>query len=166
MTCYTMQYHVIPCNTMQYHAIPCNTMQYHAIQCNTMQYYSIQSNTMKLHAIPCIIINCWRSVPLPCGQYMAIFFQLVESQTCAVDGWGLMFETKSQKKSGLLCLWQCFHSCSICRKKCKKIFNISKLKIRLHSCSTCCIVNWPLEFESSARPAYLCKITLDKLTRS
>merc|ERR1711923_366513 len=29
MTCYTMQYHVIPCNTMQYHAIPCNTMQYH-----------------------------------------------------------------------------------------------------------------------------------------
>ena len=23
--------------------------------------------------MPCIIINCWRSVPLPCGQYMAIF---------------------------------------------------------------------------------------------
>ena len=49
---------------MQFHAIPCNTMQYYAIQCNTMQY----------HAIPCIINNCWRSVPLPCGQYMAIFW--------------------------------------------------------------------------------------------
>ena len=44
---------------MQYHAIPCNTMQYNAIPCN--------------HAIPCIINNCWRSVPLPSGQYMAIF---------------------------------------------------------------------------------------------
>ena len=57
---------------MQYHAIPCNTMQYHAIPCNTMQY----------HAIPCIINYCWRSVPLPCGQFMAIFLQhrFVESQ--------------------------------------------------------------------------------------
>ena len=54
-----MQYHVIQCNSMQYNAIPCNTMQYHAILCNTMQ----------CHAIPCIINNCWRSVPLPCGQY-------------------------------------------------------------------------------------------------
>ena len=44
---------------MQYHAIPCNTMQYYAIQCNTMQY----------HAILFIINNCWRSIPLPCGQY-------------------------------------------------------------------------------------------------
>ena len=58
-----MQYHVKPSNTVQFHAILCNTMQYHSIQCNTMQYY----------AIPCIIHNCWRSVPLPCGQYMAIF---------------------------------------------------------------------------------------------
>ena len=58
---------------MQYHVKPSNTGQYHAIPCNTMQYYSIQSNTMKLKPIPCIIINCWRSVPLPCGQYMAIF---------------------------------------------------------------------------------------------
>ena len=59
---------------MQYHVKPSNTVQYHAIQCNTMQYYSIQSNTMKLKPIPCIIINCWRSVPLPCGQYKAIFY--------------------------------------------------------------------------------------------
>ena len=59
---------------MQYHVKPSNTGQYHAIPCNTMQYYSIQSNTMKLHAIPCTIINCWRSVPLPCGQYKAIFY--------------------------------------------------------------------------------------------
>ena len=28
---------------------------------------------MQYNAIPCIINNCWRSVPLPCGQYMAIF---------------------------------------------------------------------------------------------
>ena len=48
---------------MQYHAIPCNTMQYSAIQCITMRY----------NAIPCIIDNCWRSLPLPCGQYNGHF---------------------------------------------------------------------------------------------
>ena len=48
---------------MQFHAIPCNTIHHHAIPCNTMQY----------HAIPWMLNNCWRSVPLPCGQYMAIF---------------------------------------------------------------------------------------------
>ena len=79
-----MQYHAIPCNTMQYYAMQCNTMQYHAIPCNTMQYHAIPSNTMQFHAIlcnsmqypaiPCIINNCWRSVPLPWGQYMAIFY--------------------------------------------------------------------------------------------
>ena len=68
-----MQNHAIPCNTMQYHAIPCNTMQYNAIPCDTMQYYAIPCNTMQYHAIRCIINNCWRSVPLPCGQYKAIF---------------------------------------------------------------------------------------------
>ena len=74
ITCNTMQYHAIPCNTMQYNAIPCNTMQYHAIPCNTMQYYAIQCNAMLYHAIPCIINNCWRSVPLPCGQYNGHFY--------------------------------------------------------------------------------------------
>ena len=44
-------------------------MQYHAIPCNTMQY----------HAIPCIINNCWRSVPLPCGQYKAIFYSSTDT---------------------------------------------------------------------------------------
>ena len=71
--CTTMQYHAIPCDTMQYHAIPCNIMQYHAIPCNTMQYHAIPCNTMRNHAIPCIINHCWGSVPLPCGQYKAIF---------------------------------------------------------------------------------------------
>ena len=71
--CNAMQYNAIPCNTLQYHAIPCNAMQYHAIPCNTMQCYARQCNTMQYHAIPCIINNCWRSVPLPCGQYKAIF---------------------------------------------------------------------------------------------
>ena len=42
-------------------------MQYHAIPCNTMQN----------HAISCMLSNCWRSVPLPCGQYMAIFKEAV-----------------------------------------------------------------------------------------
>ena len=72
--CSTMQYHAIPCNTMQYPTVPCNTMQYHAIPCNSMQYYAIQCNTMQYHAILCIINNCWRSVPLPCGQYNGHFF--------------------------------------------------------------------------------------------
>ena len=70
----TMQNHAIPCNTMQYHAISCNTMQYHAIPCNTMQYHAIPCNTMQYHAIPWNINNCWRSVPLPCGQYNGHFF--------------------------------------------------------------------------------------------
>ena len=66
--CKTMWYHAIQCNTMWYHAIPCKTMQYHAIPCNTMQYHAILYNIMQYHAIPCIINNCWRSVPLPCWQ--------------------------------------------------------------------------------------------------
>ena len=49
---------------MKYGAILCNTVQYHVIPCNTIQY----------HAIPCIIDNCWRSVPLPCGQYNGHFY--------------------------------------------------------------------------------------------
>ena len=61
-----VQYHALPCNTMQYHAKPCNTMQYYAIPCNIMQY----------RAIPCIINNCWRSVPLPCGQYNGHFYEM------------------------------------------------------------------------------------------
>ena len=72
--CNNVQYHAITCNTMQYNTILCNTMQYRAISCNTMQYHAIQFNTMHYQAIPCIINNCWRSVPLPFGQYKAIFF--------------------------------------------------------------------------------------------
>ena len=71
--CNIMHYHAIPCNTMQYHDIPCNTMHYHAMPCNTMQYHAILCNTMQYHAIPCIINNCWRGVPLPCGQYNGHF---------------------------------------------------------------------------------------------
>ena len=77
----TMHYRAIPCNTKQYHAIPCNNMQYNATPCNTMQYhttqyYAIQCNTMQYHAIPCIINNCWRSVPMPCGQYNGHFYRI------------------------------------------------------------------------------------------
>ena len=64
-----MHYHGIPCNT----PTPRNTMQYLAIPCITKQYNAIQCNTIQHHAVPCIINNCWRSVPLPCGQYKAIF---------------------------------------------------------------------------------------------
>ena len=31
---------------------------------------------MQCNAIPCIINNCWRSVPLPCGQYNGHFYRL------------------------------------------------------------------------------------------
>ena len=79
--CNIIKYHAIPCNTMQYNAIPCNTMQYHVIPCNTMQYYAIQCNTLHYHLIPCIFNNCWWSVPLPCGQYMAIFILELPSLT-------------------------------------------------------------------------------------
>ena len=86
-----MQYHTIPCNTMQYHAIPCNTMQYNAIPCNTMQ----------CHAIPCIINNCWRSVPLPCGQYNGHFY----FQNC-------------RRQSDQLVAFPCFHRFShLCHSK-------------------------------------------------
>ena len=40
-----------------------------------MQYYAIACNNMQYHAITYIIKYCWRSVPLPCGQYKAIFFK-------------------------------------------------------------------------------------------
>ena len=86
--CNTLQYHAIQCSTMQYsanHSIPCIIMQYHATPCNTMQYQAIQCNTMQYHAIPYIIYNCWRSVPLPCGQYMAIFILYITSKEKALQ---------------------------------------------------------------------------------
>ena len=61
---------------MQYRAILCNTMPNYAIQCRTMQYHAIPWNTMKYHAIPCIMNNCCRSVPLPCGQFNGHFSNL------------------------------------------------------------------------------------------
>ena len=37
-------------------------------------YHAILFNTMQYHSIPCIVNNCWRSVPLSGGQYKAIFY--------------------------------------------------------------------------------------------
>ena len=82
--CNTMQDHAIPCKTMQYHAIPCTTMQYHAIPCITMQYHASQCNTMQFHAISCNTMRhykCCRSVPVPCGQYKAIFSSVRSSNS-------------------------------------------------------------------------------------
>ena len=70
---------------MQYHAIPCNTMQYHAIPCNTMQY----------HAIPCIINNCWRSVPLPCGQYNGHFYNTMLTMPGEYIYTSIIFQTSN-----------------------------------------------------------------------
>ena len=42
-------------------------MQCHATLWQTLAYSGIPWHNQ------CIISNCWRSVPLPCGQYMAIF---------------------------------------------------------------------------------------------
>ena len=90
-----MQCHAIPCSTMQYHAIPCNTMQYHEIPCNTMQY----------HAIPCLINNYWRSVPLPCGQYIAIFV-LEKSARLNLDPWSHHMVTKKWFDLPWVTQWQ------------------------------------------------------------
>ena len=100
-----MQYHAIPCNTMQYIAIPCNTMQYHAIPCNTMQYQAIPFNTMQYHAIPCLIYNCWRSVPLPCGQYMAIFRPIPPSSVMVKEIVKTYRDTKPEGWSGRGWIW-------------------------------------------------------------
>ena len=96
----TMQYHAISCKTMQYYAKPCTTIQYHAIPCNTMQYSAIPCNTMQYHAIPRIINNCWRSVPLPCGQYKAILLSLILcNESC--DQMGAAASTLSKSISAL-----------------------------------------------------------------
>ena len=86
-------------------------MQYHAIPCNTTQY----------HAILCIINNCWRSVPLPCGQYKAIFLISQLSALSQSQPWREVAGTKN-RKSCLLSNWlrqsrvsssvSCFRSCS------------------------------------------------------
>ena len=78
-----------------------------------MQYHSLQSNTMKLHAIPCIIINCWSSVPLPCGQYMAIF-ETYHRCCC--------FKTKETKALGR----DNFKSSSSPKNSCEKKGNMNK----------------------------------------
>ena len=55
-------------------------MQYNAIPCNTMQY----------HAIPCIINNCWRSVPLPYGQYNGHFYCVKTNLDIFYSGWSAL----------------------------------------------------------------------------
>ena len=54
-----------------------HTFAYSGILWNTLAYSHILWHTLACSGIlwhnQCIINNCWRSVPLPCGQYMAIF---------------------------------------------------------------------------------------------
>ena len=127
--CNAMLYHAISCNTMQYNAIPCNTMQYHgtlitacntmhfyawnimkyhAIPCNTMQYPAIPCNNMQYHAIPWTINNCWRSVPLPCGQYHGHFFQKINWRQTTFEIVTFLYscESISQSSSGIGTFWK------------------------------------------------------------
>ena len=73
-------------------------MQYHAIPCNTMQY----------QAIPCMLNNCWRSVPLPCWQYMAIF--LLWSLQLNKEFWIWLWISEIEYKIFLFLSWE-FGSC-------------------------------------------------------
>ena len=104
--CKIMQYHIVPCNTMQYQTIPCNTMLYHAIPCNSMQYYAILCNTMQYHAIACMLNTCWRSVPLPCGQYKAILISSLSLGGVGTDLWGLVYSSDVANRANL-CKFQC-----------------------------------------------------------
>ena len=135
-TCNTMQYRAIPCNTMQYNAIPwyyaikCNTMQHHVIPCNTMQYHSIPCNTMQYNAIPCntmqYINNCWRSVPLLCGQYNGHFLSTLNKRK-AIYGFSFFLHGKKILKIQLMIrlhiLWSSWSSPS-----CKKSLLLSLCK--------------------------------------
>ena len=73
-----MQYNAILWNTMQCHATLWHTLAYSGILLHTLAYSGIPWHTLACSGIlwhnQCIINNCWRSVPLPCGQYMAIFY--------------------------------------------------------------------------------------------
>ena len=81
---------------MQYPAKPCHTMQYLAILCNTMQCHTIQCNSMQYHALPCIINKCWRSVPLPCGQYNGHFLHSKSTKRipCCSNTWHSRWQAK------------------------------------------------------------------------
>ena len=59
---------VKPSPILAYSGILWHTLAYSGILWHTLAYSGILWHNQ------CIINNCWRSVPLPCGQYMAIFF--------------------------------------------------------------------------------------------
>ena len=88
-----------------------NTTQCRAIPCNTIQH----------HAIPCIINNCWRSVPLPCGQYNGHFLLIIDIFCCRGEysSWcnHPQYSAKVllwQRKEGYLDLERKISSCHIC----------------------------------------------------
>ena len=55
-----------------------HTLAYSGILLHTLAYSGILGYTLACSGIlwhnQCIVNNCWRSVPLPCGQYMVIFY--------------------------------------------------------------------------------------------
>ena len=61
--------------TSQDSGILWHTLAYSGILWHNMAYSGATWCNMVQHcAIPCIINNCWRSVPLPCGQYNGHFY--------------------------------------------------------------------------------------------
>ena len=70
------------CQSMPKHARECQSMPEYARLCQSItEYYRVKRRETEwnctIHCMiinQCIINNCWRSVPLPCGQYMGIFF--------------------------------------------------------------------------------------------
>ena len=117
-----MQYYEIPCNAMQHSGILWHTLAYSCILWHTLAYSGILWHTLACSCIlwhnQCIINNCWRSVPLPCGHYMAIFNCKASEEGCI---------GKKIAKSGILHLY---------------ILNALHLRINLDSAEHFCCIHW------------------------
>merc|ERR1712012_886833 len=74
---HTLAFSGILWHTLAYSCILWHTLAYSGILWHTLAYSGILWHTLACSGIlwhnQCIIRNCLRSVPLPCGQYMAIF---------------------------------------------------------------------------------------------
>ena len=68
---HTLAYSGILWHTLAYSGILWHILAYSSILLHTLAYSGILLHSMHNQYI---INDCWRSVRLPCGQYMAIFF--------------------------------------------------------------------------------------------
>ena len=101
-----------------------------------------QSLNMQNMQNQCIINNCWRSVPLPCWQYMAIFNSVEPNCSCCFEK--LIIQSQSSVVRGG---WHCVTITILAFQKCGigelvKLWNVTTkgyIQFPKRNCSMVCV---------------------------